>query len=50
MSPASQAEILIGQTAGFTGPVGAGVTETTAGAKLYIPSMPRAVWVDRKLS
>lgn len=39
MSPASQAQILIGQTAGFTGPVGAGVTETTAGARLYIDSI-----------
>ena len=33
---ASQAQILIGQTAGFTGAVGAGVKETTEGAKLYI--------------
>ena len=39
MSPASQAEILIGQTAGFTGPVGAGVTETMAGARLYLDSI-----------
>jgi branched-chain amino acid transport system substrate-binding protein len=30
-----QAQILIGQTAGFTGPVAAGVKETTDGAKLY---------------
>jgi branched-chain amino acid transport system substrate-binding protein len=30
------AQILIGQTAGFTGPVAAGVKETTEGAKLYI--------------
>ena len=29
------AQILIGQTAGFTGPVAAGVKETTEGAKLY---------------
>ncbi|SFU49494.1 amino acid/amide ABC transporter substrate-binding protein, HAAT family [Polaromonas sp. YR568] len=36
---ASQAQILIGQTAGFTGPVGAGVKETTDGAKLYIDSV-----------
>jgi ABC-type branched-subunit amino acid transport system substrate-binding protein len=36
VSHASQAQILIGQTAGFTGPVGAGVKETTDGAKLYI--------------
>jgi ABC-type branched-subunit amino acid transport system substrate-binding protein len=31
----AQAQILIGQTAGFTGPVAAGVQETTQGAKLY---------------
>lgn len=39
MSHISQAQILIGQTAGFTGPVGAGVKETTEGAKLYIDSV-----------
>ena len=33
------AQILIGQTAGFTGTVAAGVTETTEGAKLYIDSI-----------
>ena len=32
----SHAQILIGQTAGFSGPVGAGVKETTDGARLYI--------------
>lgn len=31
----AQAQIFIGQTAGFTGPVAAGVQETTDGAKLY---------------
>ncbi len=31
----AQAQIRIGQTAGFTGPVSAGVKETTDGAKLY---------------
>ena len=36
MSQASQAQILVGQTAGFTGAVGAGVKETTEGAKLYL--------------
>ncbi|ABE46032.1 ABC transporter substrate-binding protein [Polaromonas sp. JS666] len=36
---ASQAQILIGQTAGFTGAVGAGVKETTEGAKLYIDTI-----------
>lgn len=38
-SQAGQAQILIGQTAGFTGPVGAGVKETTDGAKLYIDAV-----------
>ena len=33
---AGHAQILIGQTAGFTGPVAAGVNETTEGARLYI--------------
>ena len=36
---AAQAQILVGQTAGFTGPVGAGVKETTEGAKLYIDAV-----------
>ena len=35
----AQAQILIGQTAGFTGAVAAGVKETTDGAKLYIDSV-----------
>lgn len=39
LSHTSQAQILIGQTAGFTGPVGAGVQETTDGAKLYIDAV-----------
>lgn len=34
--PAAQAQILIGQTAGFTGPVADGVKEITDGAKLWI--------------
>ncbi len=33
------AQILIGQTAGFTGPVSAGVNETTAGARIYFDSI-----------
>jgi ABC-type branched-subunit amino acid transport system substrate-binding protein len=33
------AQILIGQTAGFSGPVAAGVKETTEGAKLYIDAI-----------
>ncbi len=36
---ASHAQILIGQTAGFTGTVGAGVKETTDGAMLYLNSV-----------
>ena len=36
---AVQAQILIGQTAGFSGPVAAGVKETTDGAKLYLDSV-----------
>jgi ABC-type branched-subunit amino acid transport system substrate-binding protein len=32
-------QLLIGQTAGFSGPVAAGVQETTAGAKLWIDSV-----------
>ena len=31
-----EAQILIGQTAGFTGPVASGVNETTDGARLFI--------------
>lgn len=39
---AAQADILIGQTAGFSGPVAASVTETTDGAKLYLDSINAA--------
>jgi ABC-type branched-subunit amino acid transport system substrate-binding protein len=39
VSHVSHAQLLIGQTAGFTGPVGAGVKETTDGAKLYIDAV-----------
>ncbi|AOW14793.1 amino acid ABC transporter substrate-binding protein [Hydrogenophaga crassostreae] len=35
----AQAQILIGQTAGFSGPVAAGVKETTDGAKLYFDAI-----------
>lgn len=35
----AHAQILIGQTAGFSGPVASGVKETTEGAKLYIDSV-----------
>ena len=36
---ATQAQFLIGQTAGFSGPVAAGVKETTDGALLYIEAV-----------
>ncbi|QIL71486.1 ABC transporter substrate-binding protein [Diaphorobacter sp. HDW4B] len=36
---AAQAQIVIGQTAGFSGVVAAGVQETTDGAKLYLDSV-----------
>ena len=39
LSQASQAQILIGQTAGFSGVVSAGVKETSEGAKLYIDAV-----------
>src|SRR6187431_434020 len=35
----SFAQLLIGQTAGFSGPVAAGVKETTEGAKLWIDAV-----------
>ena len=35
----AQAQIVVGQTAGFSGPVAAGVKETTDGAKLYIDAV-----------
>ena len=35
----TQAQIVIGQTAGFTGAVAAGVKETTDGAKLYLDAV-----------
>ncbi len=35
----AHAQILIGQTAGFSGPVAAGVKETTEGARLYIDTV-----------
>jgi branched-chain amino acid transport system substrate-binding protein len=35
----ASAQIVIGQTAGFSGPVAAGVKETTDGAKLYIDAV-----------
>jgi len=48
---AAQAQIWIGQTAGFSGAVAAGVKETTDGAKLYLTaSTPRAAWPARRSS
>jgi ABC-type branched-subunit amino acid transport system substrate-binding protein len=38
---AAQAQIVIGQSAGFTGPVSDGVAELTEGAKLYLASVNR---------
>ncbi len=35
-SPALRAQIVVGQTSGFTGPVASGVKENTEGARLYI--------------
>ena len=39
LSGTTTAQIIIGQTAGFTGAVAATVKETTEGAKLYIDSV-----------
>lgn len=39
VSQSAVAQILIGQTAGFTGPVAAGVKETTDGARLYLDAV-----------
>lgn len=36
---AAHAQILVGQTAGFSGPVAAGVKETSDGAKLYLDAV-----------
>lgn len=48
---AVQAQILIGQTAGLTGPVGAGVKKTTDGAKLYLDAInARAAYMDKRLN
>jgi branched-chain amino acid transport system substrate-binding protein len=43
---AAPAQILIGQTAGFSGPVAAGVEETTAGARLVIDAVNAAGGID----
>lgn len=39
LAPAVQAQIKVGQTAGFSGPVAAGVKEITDGAKLYLDAV-----------
>jgi ABC-type branched-subunit amino acid transport system substrate-binding protein len=44
--PAARAQILIGQTAGFSGAVAAGVKETTDGAKLYLDAINAAGGVN----
>ncbi len=46
LTSVSQSQILVGQTAGFTGPVGAGVKETTDGARLYIDAINSAGGVN----
>ncbi|MDT0139067.1 ABC transporter substrate-binding protein [Acidovorax sp. PRC11] len=38
-SPPASAQLLVGQTAGFTGPVSAGVQDVTRGAKLYLDAV-----------
>lgn len=43
------AQILIGQTAGFTGPVSAGVKETTDGAKLYFDAVNARGGIDGQM-
>jgi branched-chain amino acid transport system substrate-binding protein len=43
---AAQTSILVGQTAGFTGAVAAGVKETTDGAKLYLDKVNAAGGVN----
>jgi ABC-type branched-subunit amino acid transport system substrate-binding protein len=42
LATAASAQILIGQTAGFSGPVAAGVQETTDGARLYLDAINAA--------
>ncbi|MES2941329.1 MAG: ABC transporter substrate-binding protein [Pseudomonadota bacterium] len=46
LAASANAQILVGQTAGFTGPVGAGVKETTDGARFYIDSVNAAGGVN----
>jgi branched-chain amino acid transport system substrate-binding protein len=41
-APSAKAQLLIGQTAGFTGPVAAGVKETVEGARLYFDAVNAA--------
>lgn len=49
LAPWVQAQIRIGQTAGFSGPAAAGVKETTDGAKLYFDAVNRAGGVDGQM-
>lgn len=46
LGASANAQILVGQTAGFTGPVGAGVKETTDGARFYIDAVNAAGGVN----
>ncbi len=46
MVMSAQAQIRIGQTAGFTGPVAAGVKDMTAGAKLYFDTINARGGID----
>jgi ABC-type branched-subunit amino acid transport system substrate-binding protein len=48
LATAANAQIVIGQTAAFTGPVAAGVQETTAGAKLYFDAINAAGGIHGK--
>ena len=48
LAATAQAQLVIGQTAAFTGPVAAGVQETTAGAKLYFDAVNAAGGVHGK--
>lgn len=40
-APAARADLVVGQTAGFTGPVGASVNDLSDGAKLYLDAINR---------
>ena len=48
LTVSAHAQILVGQTAGYTGPVAAGVKETSDGAKLYINAVNAKGGVNRQ--